>query len=80
MCNSCEHCFCPELRAWTDEQFSTNIYNDDYHKADPEYLSGHRAKTTFANINALLGNLTNKDIPAQTKIDIMLFGNSFVKV
>ena len=34
----CGFCFAPEMHRWSIEEFSTRIYNDDYHHVDPDYL------------------------------------------
>lgn len=38
LCSKCGFCFAPALHAWTLEDFSRWIYNDDYVLFDPEYL------------------------------------------
>lgn len=38
-CISCGFVFAPEMCAWEPQTFKRMIYNDDYAKADPEYVS-----------------------------------------
>jgi SAM-dependent methyltransferase len=38
LCSKCGFCFAPALHAWTLEEFSRWIYNDDYALYDPGYL------------------------------------------
>ena len=38
-CTACKYTFAPEFCAWTDQDFLNMIYNDDYVKVDPDYLS-----------------------------------------
>jgi len=37
-CCACDFCFAPGMGAWTQEQFASKVYNDDYAALDPEYL------------------------------------------
>jgi len=41
-CTKCQHLFTPDFDDWDKEDFLSNIYNDDYILADPEY-SGVRS-------------------------------------
>jgi len=38
-CSSCSFVFTDAFDGWTDEQFKSHIYNDDYHAVDPDYRS-----------------------------------------
>jgi SAM-dependent methyltransferase len=37
-CSNCGFCFAPEFSTWSQEEFLTRIYNDDYVRVDPEYI------------------------------------------
>ncbi|MFA9439897.1 class I SAM-dependent methyltransferase [Uliginosibacterium sp. sgz301328] len=37
-CSACDFCFAPDMMAWTKEELSRRVYNDEYHLADPDYL------------------------------------------
>ncbi|MGA7431397.1 MAG: class I SAM-dependent methyltransferase [Xanthobacteraceae bacterium] len=36
-CTACEFLFTDAFDCWSDEQFKTHIYNDDYKNVDPDY-------------------------------------------
>ena len=36
LCDQCGFCFAPELQQWSDEDFASRIYNDDYKLVDPD--------------------------------------------
>lgn len=38
LCHHCGFCFAPEMMQWTEDELRTRIYNDDYIKADPDYV------------------------------------------
>lgn len=38
LCASCGFCFAPEMMQWTEDDLRMRIYNDDYIKADPDYV------------------------------------------
>ena len=38
LCEGCGFCFAPELYSWSQQDFATHIYNDDYVLADPDYV------------------------------------------
>lgn len=38
LCASCGFCFAPEMMQWTEDDLGTKIYNDQYIKADPDYV------------------------------------------
>ena len=38
LCANCGFCFAPEIMQWTKDNLQTRIYNDDYIKADPDYI------------------------------------------
>ena len=44
-CDDCGFVFTPAMDAWTRQDFSTHIYNDDYVRHDPDYL-GKRPVTS----------------------------------
>jgi len=45
---ACGFCFCPEIAAWSPEQFEAHIYNHDYALVDPDYLLARpRANAEF---------------------------------
>jgi hypothetical protein len=39
LCDACGFCFAPEFRDWTVEEFTEKIYNGDYVKVDPDYVT-----------------------------------------
>lgn len=38
-CDACYSVFCPEMLTWTPEQLGEKVYNDEYVKYDPAYIS-----------------------------------------
>lgn len=55
LCSHCGFCFAPEIAAWTLEQFSQKIYNDDYVQVDPDYVEA-RPKANAAGLIPMLGD------------------------
>lgn len=37
-CIKCNSIVCPEMLGWSQDRFSSDIYNDEYTKYDPDYL------------------------------------------
>lgn len=37
ICTQCKFTFAPTMYLWTDKEFSTRIYNEEYIKVDPEF-------------------------------------------
>lgn len=54
LCSYCKFCFAPEMHAWTPQQFSEMVYNDDYVKADPDYV-GERPLALAGLLNQTFG-------------------------
>lgn len=44
LCGGCGFLFAPAFSSWSREDFSNNIYNEDYIKFDPDF-DGHRSST-----------------------------------
>lgn len=38
LCTSCGFCFAPEIMRWSADKLRKEIYNDEYIKADPDYV------------------------------------------
>lgn len=38
-CTTCGFCYSPEMYLWAKKQFAEDIYNDDYQKYDPDFIS-----------------------------------------
>ena len=38
-CPECDYIFAPEFKSWTEADFKREMYNDDYVKYDPEFLT-----------------------------------------
>jgi len=57
LCENCKFCFAPIFHEWSEEMFSKHIYNDQYLKFDPEYISirplrnAHRLLKIFKDTN-----------------------------
>lgn len=43
-CQRCHFLFTPALDSWTSADFQNRIYNDDYDRVDPEFVTGERAR------------------------------------
>ena len=56
-CSHCTFCFAPEICNWSKEQFSKEIYNDEYLKVDPDHTS-HRP---LHNANLLMNRFNHID-------------------
>ena len=54
-CGSCGFTFAPDMHRWSLEEFSERIYNDEYLKVDPEYLSG-RPTVNAEHLMRLVGD------------------------
>lgn len=54
LCERCGFCFAPEFASWTFEDFERRIYNADYAKVDPDYLSD-RPRTNAIMIDKSFG-------------------------
>lgn len=55
ICERCGFCHAPELYAWTLEDFSTRIYNDEYVLVDPDYVEV-RPHANATHLISLLGD------------------------
>lgn len=53
-CERCGFTFAPEMSSWTLEDFSEHVYNDDYVKVDPDYISS-RPTGNAGHLREMLG-------------------------
>ena len=53
ICDVCEYISCPEMLAWSSTKFSTDIYNEDYIKYDPDYLGPRAASVASSLLNSI---------------------------
>lgn len=63
-CERCGFCFAPEIAKWSIEEFEARIYNDEYARADPDYL----ATRPLANAQSLVATF-NRHIGAVRHLD-----------
>lgn len=56
LCTHCGFCFAPDLSAWSLQEFSERIYNDDYASVDPDYLEA-RPRSNASNLLSMFGRL-----------------------
>ncbi|NEX60834.1 class I SAM-dependent methyltransferase [Noviherbaspirillum sp. 17J57-3] len=63
LCGECGYCFAPEMCAWPLEKFEALIYNADYVKVDPDYVSlrpkgsAHMLRGMFPNLPSTVRHL-----------------------
>lgn len=55
LCGNCGHCFAPEFRGWSADDFRRRIYNSDYVRVDPDYVE-KRPATYAAYLQQLVGH------------------------
>lgn len=53
-CGACEYTWAPEFSGWGDEDFLNHIYNEDYVRVDPDYLTA-RPKSNAGIVEQLFG-------------------------
>ena len=56
LCDGCGFCFCPEIAAWSIEQFASRIYNEHYVRVDPDY-ERVRPLGNFAMLKQMFGKV-----------------------
>ncbi len=66
-CNVCGFIFTDYFDNWKDAEFKQQIYNEDYGKADPDFVSG--ARSGIAN------HLANILYPSKENIQILDYGS-----
>lgn len=55
LCPRCGFCFAPTFLQWTREDFRNRIYNEDYVRVDPDYVTT-RPRTNADALQAMFGN------------------------
>lgn len=62
-CANCGYCFCPEICAWSMDEFAERIYNEQYLDIDPDYVgrrprsNGDVLATMFAGLPPTVAHL-----------------------
>lgn len=59
ICGGCDFLFAPDFTNWTNDEFRTKIYNNDYQKIDPDYIE-KRPNFNFNLLNKYFSNVKNE--------------------